>query len=265
MCGGGGGADKNVGRAAREQAALAREQLEWFKTEYAKTAGDRQSASDRANQISDFQMGQMREQDARADQAYAYEQKYTRPIQERMATEALNYDTPERRAAAAQAASADVQMNASNQSNILSRNLARSGINPASAQSVNAQKLASLQTAANTVSAMNGARTQVEQIGYGRMADAINMGQGVSQRGVQASSMAQGAGTAAIGAQGAGLGALTSGLGGVQGAYGTAGQMLNASGNLYAQNAQAANQASAANGQMVGGLASAAMTAAVVY
>lgn len=264
MCGGG-GADKNVGRAAREQAALAREQLDWFKSEYDKTAGDRTAAATRANEVSDFQMGQMREQDARADEAYAYEQKYTRPIQERMATEALNYDTPERRAAAANAAAADVQMAASNQQGVLSRNLSRAGVNPASAQSVQAQQMASLTNAANTAGAMNNARTQVEAVGYGRMADAIGMGQGVSQRGVQASSMAQGAGTAAIGAQAAGLGARTSGLGGMQQAYSTAGSMLNQSGNLYAQNAQAANQASAANGQMMGGVASAAMMAAVVF
>ena len=97
MCFGGGGGDKNIGKAAKMQAELGKEQLQWFKDEYAATAADRTAAQKRANEISDFQMGQMRDADARADELYAFDKQYTRPIQERMATEALNYDTPERR------------------------------------------------------------------------------------------------------------------------------------------------------------------------
>lgn len=260
MCGSSG--DKNVGKAAKMQAELAKEQLAWFKDEYEKTAGDRAAASARANEISDFQLGQMKDQAARADDLYAFDKQYTRPIQERLATEALNYDTPERRQAAAAAAAADVQMAASNQQGVLSRNLARAGVNPASAQSVQAQQMASLTNAANTAGAMNNARSQVEAVGYGRMADASSMGAGIAQRANQAAGLASGAGTAAIGAQGAGLGARTSGLGGMQTAYQTAGQMLNQSGNLYAQNANAAAQGDAS---MMGLGSSAAMIGTMIF
>lgn len=237
MCSGGGG-DKNIGRAAKKQAELAEESLAWFKSEYAATEGDRLAAQKRANEIGDFQLGQMREQDQRADELYAFDKQYTRPIQERLATEALNYDTPERRQAAAAAAAADVQMASSNQQGVLSRNLARAGVNPAAAQSVQAQQAASLQTAANTAGAMNNARTQVENTGYQRMVGAANGGAQVAGRADQAAGMAGNAGTAAIGASSAALGARTAGLGGMQTAYNSAGQMLGQSGNLYAQNAQ---------------------------
>jgi hypothetical protein len=261
MCGGGGGADKNVGKAAKMQAELAKEQLQWFKDEYANSAGARAAAEKRANEIGDFQLGQMREQDARADELYDWEKQHTRPIQERLATEALNYDTKERRDAAADAAAADVQAASSNQQQILGRNLARQGVNPASGAAYSRMQDNALQTAAMSAGAQNSARRQVEAIGYGRMADAVGGGMQMAQRGSQAASMAAGAGQGAIGASQASLGARTHGLGGMQTAYQTAGQMMGTAGNLYAQNAQAANAASQSQTATYAGLASAAMMA----
>ena len=265
MCGGGGGADKNVGKAALMQAELSKESLDWFKQQYAATAGDRTKAAATADAVSNVQLDTMRDQNARADELNAFDKKYTRPIQERLATEALSYDTPERRQAAASAAAADVQMASSNQQGILSRNLSRQGVNPGSGAALAAQNGNALATAAASAGAQNAARTQVENMGYARMSDAANGGAQMAARAGQSTQMALGAGQAAVGSAQARLGAVTSGIPGMQGAYQQAGQLMGSAGSLYGQNAQAQQAAGNAQAGMYGSLAAAGMTAAAVY
>lgn len=260
MCGGGGGS-KKLGKAAKMQAELAKESLAWFKETYAAQAPDRAKAADAAEAISGEQLNTMRLQNGRAEDLYAFDKKYTRPIQERLSTEAMAYDTPERRAAAASAAAADVQMASSNQQSQLNRNLARQGVTPGSGAAMALQQQGALETATASASAQNTARQNVENVGYARMSDAANGGAQMVSQGNQSAQLALGASQAALGSSNARLAAVTSGMPGMQQAYQTAGQMTGQAGSLYAQQAQAGGDSAG----MWGSLAGSAMTAAAIY
>jgi hypothetical protein len=259
MCGGGGGS-KKLGKAAKMQAELAKESLAWFKDQYAATAPDRAKAADTAEAISGEQLNTMRLQNGRAEDLYAFDKQYTRPIQERLSTEAMAYDTPERRAAAASAAAADVQMASSNQQDQLNRNLARQGVNPGSGAAMALQTQGALQTAAASAGAQNVARQQVENIGYARMSDAANGGAQMVNQGNQSAQLALGASQAALGSSNSRLAAVTSGMPGMQQAFNTSGQLMSSAGSLYGQQAQAGD-----NSGMWGSLAGSAMTAGAIY
>ncbi|MBA3622937.1 MAG: hypothetical protein H0W48_00405 [Methylibium sp.] len=265
MCGGGGGADKNTGKAALETAALSREQLEWFKQEYAATADERAAATNRANEVGEVQLDTMRQQNTQAAELAEFDKTTFRPIQQRLATEAMNYDTPERRAAEAARAGADVQMASDQQMGVASRNLSRSGVNPGAMQSVALQQQGALETAKMRAGAENQARQGVEAMGYARMSDAANGGQGIAAQQQAATSTALGAGQAAVGSSQAGLGASMSGIGAGNSAYGTSASMMGQAGSLYGQNAQAANQKSASNAQTWGAVGSVVGMAAVAF
>lgn len=201
-----------------------------------------------------------------------YEELF-RPAERKYVTDAMGYDTPARREAAAQSAAADVQasLGASNEDAI--RSLARAGIVNPNADILNGTRAASLAKAGMMAGAMTGARKTVEDTGASRVENAVKFGRNMPSTGIAADQVAlsganSGAGTL-MGANAAGIAAGNAGLAGWQGAANTGIGVANAnnSANMANYNAQlgAWNSKNQANAQGMAGLGQLAGTVASIW
>ena len=258
-------ANEGMNEAALMQAKTGAEGLKWFQEEYARTAPERDAATARAKEISDEQLATLRQQRDLAQDYYDYSKSTFRPLEQRMVREAGEYDTPARREAAAAEAAADVQRAADTQAGVMTRNLMRSGVNPASGANLDLQQQASLATAKMSAGAQNAARKQVETTGYARMADAANLGRGLPSAQATAVQTGVQAGQASAASSQAALGAAQSGSDLMGKGYDTAMSGYRGAGQLYSQ--MAANSASESAGQWgaLGSMAGSALGAYGTY
>ncbi|MCA0421941.1 MAG: tail fiber domain-containing protein [Proteobacteria bacterium] len=102
------------------------------------------------------------------------------PLQDQFIQKATTYDTPERRAVAADQAAADVSQAAAQALGTRERQAMAMGVNPASGRFQMGTAKASTDTALATAGARNMARRQVEATGDQMLGNAINMGQGLA-------------------------------------------------------------------------------------
>lgn len=199
--------------AAMASAQLGQQAFDWFQQEYARTAGDRATANQTDQKVAQQQLAAMEQQNALAKQYEAERQAKFAPVEARMASDALAYDTPERRQQAVDQAVSDVNAQAAQQRQASAVDLSRNGISP---ESVGAQALQASQDINTTklaAGAAGDARRQVEATGYARMADVANLGRNLPSAQATAVQTGTNAGQAATGAAGAGLGASMSGAG----------------------------------------------------
>jgi len=173
---------------------------------------------------------------------FNYMKRTFRPVEERMVSDALAFNTQAKREELAQQAAADFglaqqQAQASNE-----RAMAAMGVNPNSGRFSGQQRASALQQAAGRANAMTGTRQQAEALGYARLADAVGMGRGLPGASAGAYQVATGAGNSAANVfqqpgqnlmAGMGQGAQTIGSG--QSMYlGGLGTALNAQAQVYA-------------------------------
>lgn len=252
-------ANAGMNEAAIMQARTGQEALDWFRQEYANTAGDRAAAVARSNELSGEQLATMRDQRRIANDYDQYNRETFRPVEQRMVGEALAYDTPERREQAAAEARADVQMATGRAQDALSRSLMRSGVNPGSGAALAARQGGALTSAAAEAGASNMARRQVEQTGYARMADAAALGRNLPSAQAQAASTGIAAGGASQQSAAAGLGAATSGSDMLGQGFTSAMQGHQGAGRLYGQMGQNAAESDGALYGALGSVAGAAL------
>ena len=256
MCcgGGGGGADPNVGAAALAQANLSKEQLDWAKGIYAEQAPDRADAIRRANLTSDAQLVAMQKQTALTDDYAAYQKNTFRPLEQGIVDGAANYDTPERREAAAAKAGADVQTSFDNAQSQQQRGLSRMGVNPSAGKELAMSNQLGIQKAMGLASAENKARTDTELQGYARKMDAANMGRGLASAQATSAGVALSQGNSAVnnGLQSGAINAQGNSI--MQTGFSGAGSAMASAGGLYAQNAQMANQAAQKDSGLMGAI-----------
>lgn len=264
-CKGDAAANAGMNEAAMLQAETGKEALEWFKAEYANTADERDAANTRANAISDAQLATMNQQNAIAKDYYDYSKDTFRPLEQRMVTDAQNYDTPERREAAAATAAADVQMAADTQRNALSRSLQRSGVAPDSTASQVMMQRGGLETARMSAGAQNAARKEVETVGHARMMDAASLGRNLPSAQTAAVQTGTSAGNSSVGASQQALGSATSGADMLSNGFNTAMSGYKGSGQLYSQMATNASNASASSWGSLGSVIGAGLGAYASY
>lgn len=251
--------------AALMTANMSQEQLDWAKQIYSETAPDRAAAQDRANRLSDLQFEQMQRSGTLAEQELDRYNQTFRPIEQSIASEAMNFDTQDRRDAAAGEAIADVTQGFNAARDQGARSLQRMGVNPndgrtaaMGAQTDAAQALAQAQAA-------NNARKQVETQGWARRMDAAGLGKGVISNQATQSNIASQMGNSALNASNSALAAGQSGAGIMQGGYQGAISGMGQAGNIYGSAANAQAQASAAaSGNMAAGVGAAATVAGAV-
>ena len=123
------------------------------------------------------------------------------PLATKMATTAANYDTPERRQAAADAAIAGVGQQYTAARRTLNSNLAStgSGVDPSSGLSQSLNAASRLEEAKASAGAGTTARKGVETTGIGLVSDAAKFGLNEAQTGITASTASTAAGNNAAG------------------------------------------------------------------
>lgn len=162
---------------------------------------------------------------ARADRQ-RYERVY-RPIEDRYIADVRNFDTPERQAAAAAEAKADVKTAAQGAREQANREAMGLGINPASGRFAGIQRSADTATALAEAGAANTARQGVRDRGMALRRDLVGMGSALpAQAGANAQTAVGVSGSGSgqlIGTMNAGLGANQAGTGMLLGSLGNAG------------------------------------------
>lgn len=251
--------------AARQNAALSKEELDWYKQIYAETKPQRDEASRIAIEQSGLQTEAARKALTQADEAAARYKATFQPLEDQIAANAQEYDTPARREAAATAASADVGAAIAGQREATMRALERSGVSPNSGRVMALQGTADILGASAKAGAANKARREIETIGAAKKMDAAGLGRGVvssqatqAQLGLQASSAGVTSGLAPVNVANSGATMMGQGFQGAQSA-------LTSAGNLYGQIAGINQKTEASNSAMLGGLGQAAGTVAAAY
>lgn len=235
--------------AAMRNAEISDKALTWYQQIYTDSAPDRRRASDAAlaqsqaqTELARFSLDRSRQEADRYDNTF-------KPIEAKIAADAVAYDTPARREEAARQAMADTEIALANARGSSQRFLERRGVAPGSGASLALQGSQDLGAAKLRVGAANTARERVETVGAAKMADAAGLGRGVvsnqttqAQMGLQAGN--SGVNNATVPLQIAQQGAQMGGQG-----FNTAIQANNSAGQMYGQIAGIQSGVDAQNSQ----------------
>lgn len=262
--------DPRIGQAALKQAQLGEEWL-GFAREQFEIGNERQKKFDAiTGQVGAEQLEMMRRaNDWSVSDRQRYEEQF-RPIEDRMVQDAQTYDSPERQAALAAEAKADVMSNAQQARGQTQRQMASMGLDPRSGRFQGIDRASEIQTGLAAAGAQNRARSQVRREGRALRADVANMGRGLPSQAAAGAGLGLSAGGAAVNTNQASnanfyanQGIMGQGYGGaMQGQAGMASGLNQQYQNeMQAWNAQ--NQASGALWQGVGQLGMSAATLAM--
>ena len=189
--------DPQIGQAALENIQLGKDWLGFAKDQF-DTANDRQANLDAiTKKVTDAQLATQNTNNQRADQQWNQYQNTFVPIENKVASDALNYDTQAKQDQAAAEARADVYKNADIQRQVGERNLASMGVNPASGRFTATQNASNTNTALAAAGAENGARNNVRQMGIMLRKDAAGLGRNLTGTAAQSYGVALNAGNSA--------------------------------------------------------------------
>jgi hypothetical protein len=250
--------------AALEQAQLSRDQLEWVKGIYEAEAPARDEARQRANAVSDQQMASSQLQDQVTRESLDHYRTTFKPIEQKLAQQALEYDTPERRAQASGQAMADVGTQADIAREGMVRELASRGVDAGSGNVVAALARGGVAEAAAKAAAGNQASNLVETTGHAYLSDAANLGRNIASSQGTTAGIALNAGNSSVGNSQTALNTGTNGVGMVQGSYSTAINGIGQSANTLTNIGKVQADTAASNSQGLGSLAGAGMMAFAV-
>jgi hypothetical protein len=243
--------DPAIGQAAVANAELGREAMDYYKAKDAEMKPYYDKSMQIALDQSKAQIDTARKQNEYADETKAYERSTFRPLEQKIATDALGYDTPARREAEAAQAQADVGTAGDAVRANIAREVQSRGGDVNSGNYTAALAGAGVREAAAKAGAGNQARKNVEAIGGAKLADAASLGRGIAatnatqtQLGLQAgnSAVANSMVPGTLGAQQVGLSNQTTGTA-MQG-NSSAGNLLLGQYNAQTGANQAANSTS---------------------
>lgn len=147
--------------------------------------------------IAEDQRAMMKQQMGQAKEYYDYSQKTFRPIEEKMAADAMAYNTDAKREELAQQAAADAGQAFAQSQAANERSMASMGVNPNSGRFAGQQRGSELGLAAMKANAMTSTRQQAEALGHARMLDATGLGRNLAGASSGAYAGALGAGNSA--------------------------------------------------------------------
>lgn len=147
----------------------------------------------------DASLASQKTQDERSAQQWKQYQDYFMPAEQKLATSAMNYDTPGRRAEAEAEARAAVGAEAANGRMAQGRALDRAGVKIDSGKALTLNNASRLMEAKATGAAGVGARKQTELTGLSLVDNVAKVGRGVTSTGLQAAGLGINAGQAATG------------------------------------------------------------------
>ena len=257
--------DPAIGAAAMKNVELGQNWLDFAKDQF--TEGNkRQAVTDELNtKVINQQLATQDQATSWAQQDRARTLNTFQPVEDAFVKTAQEYDTPEKQAAAAATAKADV-LAASEQAKATGiRHMAAMGVSPESGRFAGVTRAQDTNTALASAGAQNNARQIVRDKGLALKADAINMGKGLASSTAAAYGIGTNAGNSAVANNAtannsfnANGSVMSQGFSGAIGANSSAGNIL---GNLYGNQLSAwgaqqqANATSAAGvGKLVGGI-----------
>lgn len=250
--------DPLIGQSAQANSQISKEYLDWTKQIYAETAPQRTEATRVALDMARSQMDTADTQNAMADETYAYTKGTFRPLEQKMAADAIGYDTTARRDAEAAQAQADVGTAADAGRATMLREIASRGGDINSGNVTASLANAGVREAAVKAGAGNQARKNVEAIGAAKLADAASLGRNIATTNATQTQLALNAGNSATG-NAASTGNITGqGAQLMQGGANTAIQGNNSAGQLmlgqYNAQTDATNAANSTTNALMGGL-----------
>jgi len=201
--GGGGGPsaptpNPGIDQAAAANLALGRESLDFWKGVYADNKTRQAGIDDLSKQVTQQQMDIANKQQAQSDDYINYMKTTFRPIEQKLADEATNFNTDQKREELAGRASADVEQAAAASDAAARRDAARYGINPSDAAFSDMLAGSAYNKSMAKVGAANQARTAARAEGRALSFDVAGLGRGLPSAGTNASSVALQAGNSAL-------------------------------------------------------------------
>ena len=227
--------------AARDQAAIAREQWNDWKTDFAPVVLRQmqeqidigRDAYGLAREAQDFQLGLQRR----------YDDRYWRtqvPLENEILRDVRMFDTEAERERLAGQAMGDVEQAASASRGINARAMASMGVNPNDGRYAAVMRQGGIDRTLAAATAMNKVRQAAQQMGWARKNDAAALLRGLPGFSSNASQLAQGWSGQGIQAGGMGLNGATSAAGAGDRAAQVAGNNFQGAAQSYARNAEIA-------------------------
>lgn len=254
-------ADPAIGQAALANVQLSKDYLSFSKEAYDQGLVRQDKTDALTEKVANQQLATQEQANTWAKEDRDRTKTVFQPLQDEFIKTANEYDSPEKQAAAAAAAQADVAKAAATQGQVQQRSMASMGINPNSGRFNGTTRALATNTALASAGAANSARTQVQDKAMSLKADAINMGNGLASSTAAAYGIGTNAGGAAVGANQAGNANFYQNNSTMTSGYTGAGN-LNASGagilnNLYGNQVSAYSSQQQANGAASAGMGSA--------
>lgn len=188
-----------INDAARQNAGISQEALDFYKKQYADQAPARQQATDLALKVANQQLNSATQNDALSKDYADYSKSTFRPVEQAIVSDAQGYDTPQREQAAADAAVSDINQGVSAQRAATARDLARSGVSPDSAKMQSIQDAGDIGAAKAAAGAAYTARENVKTQGHARMMDAASLGRNLAANQATSAGVAINAGNSSVG------------------------------------------------------------------
>lgn len=178
--GGANAAARSQENAAKAQEQMSREALQWQQQVYEQERPARERAQALAEEVANQQLTSSKLQDSISQDYWDYQKNTFRPLETGIVADAQNYDTADRRQAAADSAVADVNQQVSAQRQATSRELARSGVSPEATKALAIADAGDIGAAKAAAGAAYTARQGVETQGWARKMDAASLGRSLA-------------------------------------------------------------------------------------
>lgn len=209
----------------QQQVDLAKQQMAWNQTRAA--AQDPLIAKIAQQQITSADTNT-----ARADDQWNQYKTLFQPVENQMVADATNFDSPERQAAMAGQAGADVTSAYSGALDSNQRNMERMGVNPNSGKFAAINNETNIAQAKDTAGAMNNARQGVINQGLALRQGVAQFGRNMPNTGLAADSLALNGGNAAVSNMATGAGINNAGVNTAGGLFGGAANSNSSAGQL---------------------------------
>jgi hypothetical protein len=254
--------NSGINDAAKANADIAKQSLDWYKARYADEAPQRQAAFDLATKVTNSQLGAMDTQTQLAKEANDYNNSTFRPLERSIVNDANSYDTEANREQLAGKAIGDVNENFANAREQGIRDLTRHGVNPNDGSYKGTAERLALGQALAGATAATKARGDALQLGRAMKMDAASLGRGLPSQQATNTSLAINAGNSAANNGQIPLQVQRQGDATMQQGFTTALNGNQSSGNLYGNAADLQMRSDAATSS---GLSNLGMTAAYLY
>jgi Chaperone of endosialidase len=196
------GVDPAMGQAARDNAALGREQLAWNKQIYEENKPRQEMIDEYGRKISDAQLASMEQQSALAKDYEDYMKGTFRPVEGSLVEESMKDPTAEAERLASEAgAGVDQQFNAARANK--QRELASMGINPNSGRWDSSTQGSMDAQAATKADSMNKTRTAGMAASWAKRMDTASLGRNLPSNQATSAGLALTAGNSAMNTVGA--------------------------------------------------------------